>query len=419
MTTLGVIVEYNPFHNGHLHHIEEAKKLTGATHVVGVMSGSFVQRGGPALIDKWSRASVAVDCGVDLVLELPVVFSSQSAEIFAKGSISTLEKTGVIDYIVFGSESNSIENIYTVAKALAYESDNFKALLKEKLQLGISYPKAREEALKSLGITNLSSTSNDILGIEYVKQLITLKSSIKPLSIQRTGSEYNSLDLVGKISSATAIREFIKNQKSDFNKKNPENETKDFSYIDNFMPEHTSLMLSTLIKKGINPIFDEDFFNLIRFEILKSKDALKDIYEIEEGLENRIYNLALKSSDFNDLIFSLKTKRYTLTRLRRILFNILIGIQKKDMEMLINDKSPAPYFRVLSFNQKGREILKKISTNSNAPIINKVASYKPIYDSERMIFKYDTMSTRIYNLIYNSNLNSLDRDFLQSPIYKL
>ena len=159
MTTLGVIVEYNPFHNGHLHHIEEAKKLTGATHVVGVMSGSFVQRGGPALIDKWSRASVAVNCGVDLVLELPVVFSSQSAEIFAKGSISTLEKTGIIDYIVFGSESNSIENIYTVAKALAYESDNFKALLKEKLQLGISYPKAREEALKSLGITNLSSAS--------------------------------------------------------------------------------------------------------------------------------------------------------------------------------------------------------------------------------------------------------------------
>lgn len=417
MTTLGIIVEYNPFHNGHLHHIKEAKKLTGATHVVGVMSGNFVQRGGPALIDKWSRASIALECGVDLVLELPVVFSSQSAEIFAKGSISTLEKTGVIDYIVFGSESNSIENIYSVAKALSFESENFKAILKDKLQLGISYPKAREEALKSLGITNLSSTSNDILGIEYVKQLINLNSSIKPLSIQRTGSEYNSLTLEGKISSATAIREFIKNQKSNQHQISFGIENEDFSYIDNFMPKQTSSILYSLMKSGINPIFDEDFFNLIRFEIIKSKEHLKSIYEIEEGLENRIYSLALKSEDFNEFIFSLKTKRYTLTRLRRILFNILLGIQKKDMEILINDKSPAPYFRVLSFNQKGREILKQISQNANAPIINKVASYKPIYDSERMIFKYDTLSTRIYNLVYNSNLDSLDTDFLQSPIY--
>ncbi|MBP2026295.1 putative nucleotidyltransferase [Acetoanaerobium pronyense] len=417
MTTLGIIVEYNPFHNGHLHHIKEAKKLTGATHVVGVMSGNFVQRGGPALIDKWSRASIAVECGVDLVLELPVVFSSQSAEIFAKGSISTLEKTGVIDYIVFGSESNSIENIYSVAKALSFESENFKAILKDKLQLGISYPKAREEALKSLGITNLSSTSNDILGIEYVKQLINLNSSIKPLSIQRTGSEYNSLTLEGKISSATAIREFIKNQKSNQHQISLGNENKNLSYIDNFMPHQTSSILYSLMKRGINPIFDENFFNLIRFEIIKSKENLKSIYEIEEGLENRIYSLALKSEDFNEFIFSLKTKRYTLTRLRRILFNILLGIQKKDMEILINDKSPAPYFRVLSFNQKGREILKQISQNANAPIINKVASYKPIYDSERMIFKYDTLSTRIYNLVYNSNLDSLDTDFLQSPIY--
>lgn len=417
MTTLGIIVEYNPFHNGHLHHIKEAKKLTGATHVVGVMSGNFVQRGGPALIDKWSRASIAVECGVDLVLELPVVFSSQSAEIFAKGSISTLEKTGVIDYIVFGSESNSIENIYSVAKALSFESENFKAILKDKLQLGISYPKAREEALKSLGITNLSSTSNDILGIEYVKQLINLNSSIKPLSIQRTGSEYNSLTLEGKISSATAIREFIKNQKSTQHQVSSGNENKDFSYIDNFMPQQTSSKLYSLMKSGITPIFDEDFFNLIRFEVIKSKENLKNIYEIEEGLENRIYNLAIKSQDFNELIFSLKTKRYTLTRLRRVLFNILLGIQKEDMDILINDKSPAPYFRVLSFNQKGREILKQISLNANAPIINKVASYRPISGCESMIFKYDILSTRIFNLIYNSNLDTLDTDFLHSPIY--
>lgn len=405
MITLGTIVEYNPFHNGHLFHLQKSKELTGASHTIGVMSGNFVQRGGPALIDKWSRAEIAISSGLDLILELPVIFSSQSAEIFAKGSISILEKTGVVDYIVFGSESNNINDITGVAKALSFESIEFKKILKESLNLGDSYPKAREKALNSLGIINLSSTSNDILGIEYVKQLLKLNSSIKPMSIQRTGSDYNSLELKGNIASATAIREFMKNNEYAL------------SHVESFAPSDTLDKISFLIKKGINPVFEEDFYDILRYEIIKSKENLKNIYEVEEGLENRIYSLALKSENFNTLLVSLKSKRYTMTRLRRALFNILLSVQKEDMEKIIQENSPAPYFRVLAFNEKGRELLKKISKNNNVPIINKVASYNPSSDLENIAFKYDTQSTRIYNLIYEKKGINLDLDFLQSPIY--
>lgn len=407
MKVLGVIVEYNPFHNGHMHHIKEAKELGEFTHTIGVMSGHFVQRGGPSLFDKWSRAEMAVEAGADLILELPVLFSSQSAEIFAKGSISILDSVNIVDSIVFGSESNSVEDLKKAAYFLSFENDAYKEKLKEKLSGGALFASARQEALLETHGVDLSSTSNDILGIEYIRQLILQKSEIRPLSIKRKGSEYNSESLEGSICSATAIRNQLKS-------------SPDYSSIENFVPLSTYTIINSLSKKNIDAVFDDDFYQLIRYQILKDPSALSEIFDITEGLENSIYKNALVQSSIENLLGSIKSKRYTYTRLRRILFNILLGITKSDMKMIRESVKPDSYCRVLAFNDKGRQLLKEISKNSEAVIINKASVFKPDNQFHQLLFDYDILSTTIYNMIYynKSSGKNLSRDFTRSPSYK-
>lgn len=407
MKVLGVVVEYNPFHNGHLHHILEAKKLGDFTHTVGIMSGHFVQRGGPALFDKWSRAMMAVESGLDLVLELPVLFSSQSAEIFAKGSISILDSLHIVDSIVFGSESNSIEDLKKAAYFLSFENDRYKEKLKEKLSSGILYASARQEALLETHGIDLSSTSNDILGIEYIRQLILQKSDIRPLSIKRTGSAYNSASLEGSICSATAIRNRLQG-------------SLDYSSIENFVPAPTYEIISSLSNQNIDAIFDNDFYQLIRYQILKDPAALSDMFDVAEGLENSIYKNALLHSSLDELLESIKSKRYTYTRLRRILFNILLGINKQDMKLIKDSVQPDTYCRVLAFNDHGRKLLKEIGKNSEAVIINKASVFSAANEIHQLLFDYDILSTRIYNMIYynKSPLGNLNLDFIKSPYYK-
>lgn len=408
MITTAFIVEYNPFHNGHKLHLEKSKQITNATHCIGIMSGNFIQRGGPALFDKWHRAALAVKNGVDLVIELPVLFASQSSEIFAKGSISILNQLNMVDNLVFGSESNDVESLLMASELLANESELLSNSIKENLKLGIPYPKARENALKAISKVDLSTTSNDILGLEYTKQLILQKSSIKPHTIKRTGSTYNSLDLVGQICSATAIREQLKT-------------TLDIN-LQNFVPLPTYAMLEELVKLD-KIIHDESFFEFIRYNIICNLDRLSDIFDVNEGLHNKIYKAALTSSTLDELASSIKSKRFTYTRIKRILFNILLEITKTDMDIVINTTSPAPYVRVLAFNQKGTELLNLMKKTSSIPIINKVSAFTPETELQRNSFNYDTKATRIYNLINRTSKkafdlgSNLDQDYYKSPVF--
>lgn len=215
MNITGIITEYNPFHSGHLYHLNSAKEITNCDGVICIMSGNFIQRGAPAIIDKWARAEMAIENGVDLVIELPSFYALSSAEIFAKGSVTILDSLGVVNSIFFGSESGNIEELINISKILAYEPLEFKNLLKSNLKKGITYAKARENSLKeftnNIDISKILNNSNNILGIEYIKTLIRLNSNINPLTLTRVGGTYNDKTLNNDFSSATSIRESIKN----------------------------------------------------------------------------------------------------------------------------------------------------------------------------------------------------------------
>ena len=224
MNITGIITEYNPFHNGHLYHLSEAKKNTNADAIVCVMSGNFVQRGGPAIIDKWKRTEMALNNGVDLIIELPTYYAVSSAEFFAKGSVSILHHLGVVNNLFFGSECGNVDKLTAISKILVNEDSELKSLIKEHLAKGDTFAKAREksliEYLKDEEINKIVTSSNNILGIEYIKSILRLNSNISPSTLKREGSNYNDKKLSNSFSSATAIRELLKNKNSLENKKN-------------------------------------------------------------------------------------------------------------------------------------------------------------------------------------------------------
>lgn len=419
MKITGLVVEYNPFHNGHLHHLKRSMELTNATHSIAVMSGNFLQRGEPALFDKFKRAEIAVSNGVDLVVELPTLFACQSAEFFAHGAVSLLDSLNCIDSICFGSEEGSIDLLLEISKILIDEPDEFKSILKEKLDEGILFANARSTALyeyisrnnilnlKEEKLHDILSSSNNILGIEYIKSLLKQKSSIAPYTINRIQSSYNSHTISSNICSATAIRESLRRGNS-------------LSEISSVVPPETLNLISKHIDNGFNPMFDEFYFDVIRELVARDFDKLSDYFDISEGIENKIYKSIFLKSNLSELQQSIKSKRYTLTKVKRMLNNILLGITKEDMN-LVKDINKLPYIRVLAFNDKGREILKKIKLNSDIIIINKFSNINfnndPIF---KTLIKYDIKSTNIYNLLYyksNSKLLKGPMDYYISPIY--
>ncbi|MDU6114099.1 MAG: nucleotidyltransferase [Paeniclostridium sordellii] len=419
MKITGLVVEYNPFHNGHLHHLKRSMELTNATHSIAVMSGNFLQRGEPALFDKFKRAEIAVSNGVDLVVELPTLFACQSAEFFAHGAVSLLDSLNCIESICFGSEEGSIDLLLEISKILIDEPDEFKSILKEKLDEGILFANARSTALyeyisrnnilnlKEEKLHDILSSSNNILGIEYIKSLLKQKSGIAPYTINRIQSSYNSHTISSNICSATAIRESLRRGNS-------------LSEISSVVPPETLNLISKHIDNGFNPMFDEFYFDVIRELVARDFDKLSDYFDISEGIENKIYKSIFLKSNLSELQQSIKSKRYTLTKVKRMLNNILLGITKEDMN-LVKDISKLPYIRVLAFNDKGREILKKIKLSSDIIIINKFSNIN--FNNDHIfetLIKYDIKSTNIYNLLYyksNSKLLKGPMDYYISPIY--
>ena len=419
MKILGLIVEYNPFHNGHLYHLKKSLEITNSTHSIAVMSGNFLQRGEPALFDKYKRAEMAVSNGVDLVVELPALYACQSAEIFAHGAITLLNSLNCIDSICFGSEHGDIDLLVEISKILINEPDKFKTLLKRNLDEGILFALARSKALSEymLNHTNLNidenklndvlSTPNNILGIEYIKSLLKHKSTIRPYSITRIQADYNSETIESNICSATAIRKALK-------------EYNTLDSISNVVPIKTFELIFKSIDNNFNPMFDEYYFDTIRELVIRDLNILNSYFDVNEGIENKIYKSVFSCKNIFELQQSIKSKRYTLTKVKRILNNILLGITKDDMNTVKNIMK-LPYVRILAFNDKGREIIKQIKLNSEIKIINKFSNVN--FEDDKIfetLIKYDIKATNMYNIpYYKNNMNLLKgpMDYYLSPVY--
>lgn len=409
MKILGLITEYNPFHNGHKYHIAESKQLTKASHTLAVMSGNFVQRGEPAIIDKWTRAEFAISSGVDLVVELPTVFALGSAEYFAYGACSILNDMNIVDDLVFGSESGSIDGILKLSSTLLDSRDEINEYIGKFLGQGLSFPKAREHALRELmgshgdspgeeDFLNLNMPNN-ILGIEYAKALKHLKSDININTIKRVNADYNDTELHSYISSATAIRLAVKNDLS-----------KD--KVQGSVPDDVFRVFNNLKQEEL--IDSNDFSSAILPIIRRmTSDDLALIHDVSEGLENKILQEANNNTNIEDLIEALKSKRYTRTRIQRILYKILLNI-KSDYMGSSYELKPR-YIRVLGFNDKGREILKLLKDKSSLPVLTNIDRLDMYEKSISDMLNYDIRATNIYAAFSNIELNS---DFRKRPVYK-
>lgn len=396
MKTVGLITEYNPFHNGHKYHIEQAKKLTKADYVVVVMSGNFTQRGIPSIIDKYTRTEIALQCGADLVFELPSYFATSSAENFAYGSINILEQLGFIDTICFGGEYDDLNVFQTVARILNEEPKEYKELLTKALKNGDSFPTARQKALYSLlsdeEILPLLSSPNSILGIEYLKALKRLNSPIKPYILKRKGAGYSDSTLSDtSFSSATAIRAHLE-------------EKKDFCRLSSVMPNEAFSILKQKIGQGF-PILPNDFSILLYYKLrTSSKEEILQFLDVSEELADRIYKQLDKFESFEQFAIQLKTKQYTLTRINRCLLHILLNIKKPIPE--------SSYVRLLGF-RKGASFLLKQANKEKLPIITKTADakYQLSPDSYRS-FCQDIACNDLYNhIVYDKYKVKLQNEY--------
>jgi len=397
---LGLVVEYNPFHYGHLHHLHESIRLINPDYIVAVMSGNFCQRGEPAIVNKFARTRVALMNGVDLVLELPVVYATQDAGGFAIGSVGVLHKSGVVTDMVFGSESGDIDFLRKVANILVNQTPEFQEAFKKQLKLGYSYPNARKYALMDVlnGEVSKLSKSNDILGIEYVKSIIQYESSIEPHVIKRMGADYNDEQFKGKFSSASAIRRSIK--------------VGEFEHSKEALPPATYEVLYEEFSKGRGPIFWEDLeFVIGMFRKLKREDFEK-IYSFNEGLDLRFYEAARESGDLQRFVEMVKAKRFTYSRIRRAILHVLLDMDKERIEKS-NALGPQ-YLRVLGFNSKGRELLKQIKKQSEVPIISTASLYKQVLEDAQ---KQNMEGKRLWKIDRELFIWQFERDILASDIY--
>ena len=366
MKSIGIIAEYNPFHNGHLYHIKKIKEKYKDYTLILVMTGNFTERGDVSIIDKWKRKDIALKYGIDLVIELPFPFSTQSADFFAYGSVTLLEKLKV-EKVIFGSESNNIEDLELIAKT-QIENELFDNLVSLYSKNGYNYPTALSKALEDLTNKKIDAP-NDLLGISYIKTILKNNYNIKYETIQRT-NDYHEKESLKEIASATTIRNNIKNNID----------------IKNQVPELTYKNLNNLH-------FIEDYFNLIKYKIITENDL--SIYQtVDEGIDKLLKKEIINCNSYDELINKIKSKRYTYNKISRMLLHILCNFTKEKA----NNFREISYIRILGFNNKGKEYLNKIKKDVDIPIISKINREK-----DKML-EYELETTLIYDLPYNENL---------------
>ena len=399
---IGIIAEYNPFHNGHLYQIQKAKELTGADTVIAVMSGNFTQRGDTSLINKFEKAKIALQNEVDMVIELPTIYSISSAENFALGGIKILNEIGNIDYLVFGIEEENLEKLQAIADVLVNEDDEFKRNIKEELDKGNSYPKAREIVLKKVlsseNVENIMQKPNNILAIEYLKALKTTNSKIKPFAIKRKNTMHNDENINENYASGTYIRKlFIENN---------------FNEIKKVVQKYTYERLLELKNQGTYVSSINDFSDIVIYKIrTMTKEEISKIADVNEGLENSIKLASTTCKTIDEIIEKVSTKRYTKTRISRILTYILLDITKSEMEQ---SKNANQYIRVLGINKKCEEIL---STINDSKLITSLKKFEE-NNGENQLLNIDKKATEIYTIKYQKSVQA-NLDYTSKFIIKI
>lgn len=428
MKVTGIIAEYNPFHNGHLHQIETIRHTTDTDYIIVVMSGDYVQRGAPALIDKYTRAKMALSCGADMVLELPVVWSLASAEYFASAGVALLDKLGIVNTLCFGAESADSPQLITLAQYLAHEPESYRERLQQFLKDGNSFPKARELALTTLAdeavltddedilslqmdsdnIHALLSSPNNILGLEYCKAIIKRNSHIQPLAIQRIGEDYHATSLDSEYVSATGIRKYLSSNMDLFS---------DLTSLKMWMPPQAYTVLCESLRK--RPLlFEEDFSTILGYELMRHTD-FSGYADSSEELSNRIQN---KKSDYmgiGDFIDTLKTKEVTYTRLCRLTFHILLDIKNQDYDAYRN-LDYTPYGKILGFRTGCDDLLKAMKSHSSIPLVTTPSDKKGVLTPEaNSLLEKDLMASEIYRLAAVSKSGMPVPNVYREPFLKL
>ena len=370
MHVIGIIAEYNPFHNGHLYHINKIKELYPDSLLVLVTSGYFTQRGHISVLDKETKTRIALDNNIDIVLELPVIYSTQSSDIFAHQAITILNELK-IDTLVFGSESNDIELLKSIVNKQS--TKEYEDKVKQYLDEGVNYPTAMSKALE---LPSNITTPNDLLGISYIKAINKINPNIKPITIKRT-TDYHDIQSNDEIVSATNIREKLYNGEDII------------KFIPNYQPSY------------INNISNDKLFNLLKFKILTDND-LSIYLDVDEGIEYRLKRYINESNSFDELISNVKTKRYTYNKINRMLIHILLGLTKKD-----NDQTKLDYIKILGFNKLGQQYLKDI---------RKDITLSTTHNKDSLIYNYELKAAYLYEQATKKSLNNFDNKNI--PIIK-
>ncbi len=395
MEICAIISEYNPFHNGHFYQIAQTKNVLSKSHaIVAVMSGNFVQRGEPALYEKYARAKCAVLSGADLVIELPLIYAVSSAEYFAKGAIDAISKLGICTHLSFGSEHGQIDVMFNIAKTL--KDPSFHNSVKNYLNTGVTYAVARQKALEQISpyYADIISQPNNILGIEYIKAMLSSDLNLIPITIKRFGVSHDSSDFSDNITSASNIRDIIRN--------------KGINAVKNFIPQPVYETLSNLPLVTTEKM-EHDILCQMRRLSLSDISKLPDI---SEGIENRFLDACNNSSSIEEIYSKVKTKRYTLSRIRRMLMHAYLGITA---DMYTFDTE---YLKILAFNDTGRALLKKIKTTSSVPLITKPSANLELSLASQKLFDLDILATDLYNLsTLDSSLYKAKAEMRKTPFY--
>lgn len=374
---VGIIAEYNPFHLGHRYQIEKIKELYPDSIIIAIISTNFTQRGDISLLNKWNKTTICLNEGIDLVIELPTLYATQSADIFAYGALSILNKFK-IDTLVFGSETNDIDTFTTLAN-IQINSPKYPELVKNYLSLGLNYPTAMSKALKELTNTKIDKP-NDLLALSYIKEIIKNNYPITPISIKRTNDYHsNSLQDNTNIINASLIREMFLNNQD----------------ITPYIPNNTKELLYQCLSLN-------NAYTLLKYNIINNENNLSTYLDIEEGLDKRILKYLDTSNTWIELVNNLKTKRYTYNKINRTLLHLLLNIKKEDNTKEI-------YLRVLGFNNKGRLYLKELKKDTNLDIFT---SYRK---NKSLLLDLEYHSTYIYSLITNDS-SLIKREYQSKPI---
>ena len=432
MKVIGIVAEYNPFHKGHAYQIAHIRKKLDADYVIIAMSGNFVQRGAPALLDKYTRARMALSCGADLVLEIPALCATASAEYFAKGGVNLLQRTGVVTDLCFGAESENIDLLKKAASVLAEHSASFEKDLQKRLKTGISYPLARAQTLEEYLVVSgnadlqelslLLNSPNNILAIEYLKYLTVHAKEIIPRPILRKGQGYHDTQLRSDstlspedtFASASAIRSLLHRNLEQSSAGKQTDERNFPGHLSDTMPANACEILNDYPHPFL---FEDDFSALVHYKILsESPEELSTYADSSADLANRIYHKRHEFVSWTQFCQLLKTKNTTYTRLSRLLLHIILNFHAEDYQLLASS-SPISYLRVLGFQKKSAPLLSEIKKYGTAPLVTSVSdALKVLPQTACQMIKQDIICSDIYNLALTAKGNQNLRNDHTHPI---